>query len=91
MDKQLGFFTDNKPPTQTDKVLGMLKENDLGVCATTFNREYIPRFSARILELRKQGHEIEKRKCFQTSHNHHTKQVRYILMPPRKHRLSPSE
>ena len=81
MAQQLNLF-DKKTTkeTQADRVLQMLRDNEMGVCATDFNKAYIPRFSARLLELRKAGHVIENRKCFQTSHNHYTKQTRYVLL-----------
>ena len=87
MTQQLALFKTVRQ-SQTDKVLAMLRDAKMGVCATDFNRAYIPRFGARLKELRDAGHLIEKRKCF--SHNHHTHQVRYVLIAP-KHRLSLSE
>ena len=93
MTQQLGLF--DKPrtakETQADKVLQMLRDAEMGVCGTDFLQARIPRYSARILELRKAGHEIENRKCFATSHRHLTKQVRFVLLPPRKHKQSLSE
>lgn len=91
MTQQLGLFDKVKPPSQADRVLRMLEESELGVCAVDFLEAYIPRFSARLKEIRDTGRVIEKRKCFSTSHRHRTRQVRYVLMPKRKHRLSPSE
>ena len=90
MSQQLGLFATEKE-TQADRVLQMLRSAEMGVCANEFLNARIPRFSARLHDLRKQGHIIENRKCFLTSHRHQTKQVRYVLIPPRKHRLSPSE
>ena len=67
--------------SQADRVLAMLRDSELGVCGTDFLAAYIPRFSARLLELRRAGHVIEKRKCFAYGHHHRTKQVRYVLIP----------
>ncbi len=87
MTQQLGLF----PETQADRVLQMLRESELGVCGTEFTNAYVPRYSARLKELRDAGHRIENRKCHALSHHHRTKQTRYVLIAPRQHRLSPSE
>ena len=90
MTQQLDLFKTSKE-TQADRVLQMLRDSEMGVCAVEFLQACVPRFSARLHDLRKAGHLIENRKCFATSHRHQTKQLRYVLLPPRKHRLSPSE
>ena len=93
MTQQLGLFDTPRTAkeTQCDKVLKMLRDSEMGVCAVEFLQARIPRFGGRLFDLRRAGHEIENRKCFATSHRHQTKQVRYVLLAPRKHRLSPSE
>ena len=85
MTLQLDMFE----TSQADRVLRMLRENELGICGTDFLKVRIPRYSARLKELRNAGHVIENRKCH--SHHHQTKQVRYILIPPREHTMSLSE
>ncbi len=91
MTPQLGLFDKPTKETQADKVLQMLRDSEMGVCANEFIQAHVPRFSARLLELRKAGHEIENRKCFLPSHRHQTRQYRYVLLPARKHRPSLSE
>lgn len=44
--------------TQKDKVLNLLRNNVAGVTTQQFLEHYIPRFSARIKELREQGYDI---------------------------------
>lgn len=57
--------------TQREEVLVMLRDgHGYGVCGTVFLQAYIPRYSARIGELRKEGWEITKRKCVNLHHNH---------------------
>ena len=90
MTHQLGLFKTEKE-SQSDRVLQMLRDNELGVCGTDFLKAHVPRYSARLLELRRAGHVIENRKCHAYSHHHRTKQTRYVLLPKRKHRMSPSE
>lgn len=47
------------------------------VCGTDFLRAYIPRYSARVLELRQAGHLIESRPC--KFHDHQSAQTVYEL------------
>lgn len=61
--------------SQRDRVLLMLKAGP--VCGTDFLRAYIPRYSARILELRQQGHVIIDRPC--RFHDHESRQTIYEL------------
>ena len=90
MTQQLDLFKTAKE-SQADRVLQMLRDSEMGVCAVEFLQARIPRFGGRIFDLRRAGHVIEKRKCFATSHQHQTRQVRYVLIPPPKHRMSLSE
>lgn len=61
--------------TQKDRILGMLK---LGpVCGTRFLELYMPRYAARIHELRVEGHPIVSEPC--RSHDHKSSQIRYRL------------
>ena len=93
MTQQLNLFDKPRTAKEThrNKVLRMLSDSELGVCSTEFLKARMPRFSARLKELRNMGHEIENRKCFATSHRHTSHQVRYILLAPRRHRQSLSE
>lgn len=77
MTLQLALFDKT---TQADRVLQMLRDSEIGVCAVEFLQERIPRFGGRIFDLRRAGHVIENRRCHATSHRHQTKQVRYVLM-----------
>ncbi len=56
---------------QGERVLVMLRDAGAkGVCGTTFTEERVPRYSARIGELRKAGWDIPKRRC--GLHGYHT-------------------
>ena len=68
-----------KKPTQTERVLRMLMEND-EVCGNFgFYRARIPRFSVSIDRLRKQGYIISKRLCDIDAHRHHNRAWLYRL------------
>lgn len=71
---------------QREKVLAMLKTGP--VCGTDFLAAYVPRYSARILELRQQGHVIESRPCRNGWHQHETAQTVYELAVSDQLRLS---
>lgn len=71
---------------QRERVLMMLKSGP--VCGTDFLKVYVPRYSARILELRQQGHVIESRPCKNTWHGHATAQTVYELAVSDQLRLS---
>jgi hypothetical protein len=61
--------------SQKSKILGML---ELGpVCGTRFLSEYMPRYAARIHDLRSDGHTITTEPC--RLHDHSTPQVVYRL------------
>lgn len=62
---------------QRERVLMMLKAGP--VCGTDFLRVYVPRYSARILELRQQGFLIESRPCRSQSHGHQSPQTVFEL------------
>lgn len=62
---------------QRDKVLSMLRAGP--VCGTDFLRAYIPRFGARIYELRQQGHVVVERPCKFSHHDHESRQTVYEL------------
>ena len=69
--------------SQKDDVLFALRaKGSLGVCGTVFLEHKIPRYSARIADLRADGNEITTTRCNQTHHNHRTKQFLFSLIPP---------
>ncbi len=57
--------------SQRGRVLHMLQVNPQGVCASTFRIQHIPRYSARIGELRKQFN-ISRVACPYPFHSHVT-------------------
>ncbi len=62
--------------TQRDLVLGALRDGP--VCGTVFLNMHIPRYAARIHELRAIGHQITSERCKQ-DHYHITPQTIYRL------------
>jgi hypothetical protein len=46
----------------------LIRAGAKGVCGTEFLAEYVPRYSARILELRRDGWVIRRRRCDRHSH-----------------------
>ncbi len=62
-------------PSQRERILRLL--NDGPVCGTELLDEYIPRYSAVIWLLKRNGHKILTRKC--QKHIHHSRQVEYVL------------
>lgn len=69
--------------TQSQRILGALK---LGPkCGTTFLEWRIPRYAARIHELRGQGYAITSEKCL--FHDHETHQTVYRLLTEDQLRL----
>jgi len=66
-----------KPDSQRKRILSMLRRGP--VCGTTLLAEHIPRYSARIFELRGEGHTIQNRKCGNALHAHETKQTEFVL------------
>jgi hypothetical protein len=61
--------------TQKQRILEALKAGP--VCGTTFLGWYMPRYSARILELRSEGYEITTRRC--QMHDHENPQTIFEL------------
>lgn len=67
--------------TQLERVERMLIEaRDQGVCGTTFLRAHIPRYPARILELRREGWVIDRRPCEIETHRHESTQWVYEMV-----------
>lgn len=66
-----------------EKVLVMLRDaGPGGVCGPTFHEAYQTRYSARILELKRDGWNIVKRRCDLRSHQHQSVQWLWELLPP---------
>ena len=51
------------------------------VCGTRLLELHIPRYAARISELRGEGLNIITRPCENPNHYHNTAQVEYVLLP----------
>ena len=66
--------------SQKERVYRMLLAGP--VCGTTLLNEHIPRYAARISELRRTGLNIDTRECSRHLHQHRTKQIEYVLIPP---------
>ncbi len=71
-------MTEHDPKTQRGHVLRRLKVEPL--CGTDFLLSGIPRYSARIYELRKENHQIIRRTCDKHLH-HRSRQYVYELVP----------
>lgn len=69
---------------QRDRILAALKLEPR--CGTTFLNWRIPRYSARIGELRAEGYEITTRPC--TLHEHETRQTVFELVEADQLRLA---
>ena len=61
---------------QRETVHYMLEQNPDGVCGTRFLSLGIPRYSARIAELKAEGHVISRRTC--TNPHHHHRGTQYV-------------
>lgn len=58
------------------------------VCGTDFLRAYIPRFGARIYELRQLGFVVVERPCRMGHHDHESRQTVYELAETDQLRLA---
>ena len=74
-------LTDERPPTQKEQVLKALRFRPEGVCGTQFLDGHIPRYAARILDLKHDGHRIEKVSCPYSYHGHPKVVAAYRLNP----------
>ena len=63
--------------TQQERILYELSDGP--VCGTTFLNYHIPRYSARIHELRVQGYKITSEPCRMAHHRHLSPQIVYQL------------
>ena len=64
---------------QRDRILLSLRQNT-AVCGTLFLEDRMPRYSARILELKEAGHNIQTRSCRHPWHTHSSKQSEFMLL-----------
>ena len=71
--------------TQTQDVLKLLEHashtQSGQVCGEDFLQRYIPRYSARIYDLREQGHSIATEKCNKLHHYHRSTIKAFRLVP----------
>lgn len=67
---------------QRDRVAAMLTTSRGGVCGTTFLRNQIPRYGARLAELRRDGWVIDRRLCDKSTHYHESRQWVYDVVHP---------
>ena len=71
--------------TQTEQILAMLRTGP--VCGTRFLTRRIPRYPARIYELKQEGHAIGKRRCGDPWHRHASAQWEWFLISEHDGRL----
>lgn len=64
--------------SQQDRVLWLLRHG--WVCGTTFLDEGMPRYGARIYELRRRGYLIESRTCSDRTHHHRSRQIEWRII-----------
>ena len=83
MTDQLAFMSPTRPNagTQNAKVLAAL-EGGGTACGDFFLRIYIPRYAARILDLRQAGFDIRKVECPYPYHTHTKALASYELRTP---------
>ncbi len=74
-------LVEQKPPTQKERTLSMLRTLHQGVCGTMFLEARMPRYAARILDLKHDGHRIEKISCPYSYHGHAKAIATYRLNP----------
>ena len=65
--------------SQKETVLYMLQHNPQGVCGTRLLELHIPRYSARLNELRNGGYPIRRRPCTNEHHRHQGQQFVWYL------------
>ena len=71
--------------TQTEQILAMLRNGP--TCGTRFLTRRIPRYPARIFELKQEGHAIGKRPCDNEWHRHGSPQWEWFLISEHDGRL----
>jgi hypothetical protein len=65
--------------TQNQRVLDALRQWPAGVCGTQFLEMHIPRYAARVGELRDDGHTIDNVACPHGWHRHNSRIATYQL------------
>ena len=65
--------------TQQERILYELSDGD-PICGTTFLNWHIPRYAARIHELRAKGYHITSKRCRISYHRHQSPQTVYPLV-----------
>ncbi len=68
----------DRKPTQRDRVLAMLMDRD-AVCGSDFYSARLPRATARIFELKRDGFVIERRRCTR-AHDHESPMFEWTLV-----------
>jgi hypothetical protein len=66
-----------KPPTQAGRVFTMLSRG--WVCGTEFLEAHLPRYGARIYDLRQDGWYVSKRQCQHPWHRHRSVQWQWRI------------
>ena len=76
--------------TQKETILrSLIDRGSVGVCGTEFLDMHIPRYSARIHELKADGYTITTRRCDITTHRHLSGQTAFVYTPtPQGHQLT---
>jgi len=69
--------TTTKPPTQAERVFKMLSRG--WVCGSEFLEAHLPRYGARIYELRQDGWYVSKRQCQHPWHRHESVQWQWKI------------
>lgn len=64
---------------QRDRVLQLLMENER-VCGPMFLREHLPRFGARLWEMKREGFVFERERCLIPGHAHRSVQWSWQLI-----------
>lgn len=64
--------------TQKERIMLLLRTGP--VCGTDLLKYHMPRYAARINELRNDGHTIARRRC--ERHQHSSTQYEYVLIDP---------
>lgn len=66
--------------THKERILNMLNSRyPGGVCATEFLEAFMPTYSQRIGDLKKEGWPVYTRRCGQMFHRHESRQIEYYL------------
>ncbi len=71
--------------SQKETILGLLRYYSAGVCGTVFLEAHIPRYAARINELRNEGYTINSIPCPHHYHTHRANIATYQLVRTLRH------